>query len=85
MRIRQSIFLIFIAYFLAGCIPNPASTLVPTDNNPLSALIHFRGCTSPCWIGIEVGKTSFDQTKEILEERYTARNVNVIQTLSCGR
>jgi hypothetical protein len=63
MRIRQCVFQIFVAWLLISC--------TPTNDKSLSSLIYFEGCTSACWVGIEVGKTNFDQTKKILADRYT--------------
>jgi hypothetical protein len=63
MRIKRYIILIFFACLLASC--------AVANEKPLRSLVYFDGCTSACWIGIEVGKTSFDQAQKILVDRYT--------------
>lgn len=70
MRIRKYFIQIFVACLLTGC--------VPANEKLLSSLLYFDGCTSACWVGIEVGKTSFDQAQKILEDRYTDQNTDVI-------
>jgi hypothetical protein len=64
MRIKQHIFQIFVTCLLISCSPT-------NNDKSLSPLIYFEGCTSACWVGIEVGKTNFEQTQKILEDRYT--------------
>ena len=70
MRIGQYISQIFVACLLAAC--------TSANERLLSSLLYFDGCTSACWVGIEVGKTSFDQTQKILVGRYTDQNMTVI-------
>jgi hypothetical protein len=70
MRIGLYIIQIFIACLLISC--------APANDKLLSSLLYLDGCTSACWVGIEVGKSSFDQTKTILENRYTDQNTDVI-------
>ncbi len=66
MRIKR-ITLVFFACLLAGC--------ASTNEKLLRSLIYYDGCTSACWVGIEVGKTSFDQAQKILVDRYTTQKM----------
>ena len=67
MRIKKYIIQGFLAYFLASCSS--------ANETLLRSLVYFDGCTSACWIGIEVGKTSFDQAQKILVDRYTIQKI----------
>ena len=69
MRIRKYIIQIFVACLLTAC--------APSNDELLSSLLYFDGCTSPCWVGIEVGKTSRDQTQKILVDRYTNQKLHL--------
>jgi hypothetical protein len=63
MRIKKYSILVFFAFFLTGC--------ASANERLLRSLTYSDGCTSACWVGIEVGKTSFDQAQKILVDRYT--------------
>ena len=66
MRIRK-IILVFVACFLTGC--------ASANEKLLRSLVYYDGCSSACWVGIEVGKTSFEQAQKILVDRYTTQKM----------
>ena len=66
MRIRK-IILVFVACFLTGC--------ASANEKLLRSLVYYDGCSSACWVGIEVGKTSFEQAQKILVDRYTIQKM----------
>ena len=73
MSIRKHLIQIFVACLLTAC--------APANDGLLGSLLYFEGCTSPCWVGIEVGKTSLDQTQKILVDRYTNQNTSLINNV----
>ncbi len=62
MRIKK-IILVLLACLLTGC--------ASANEKLLRSLVYYDGCTSACWVGIEVGKTSYDQAQKVLVDRYT--------------
>jgi hypothetical protein len=66
MRIKK-IILALLAFLLTSC--------APANEKLLRSLVYYDGCTSACWVGIEVGKTSFDQAQKILADRYTTQKL----------
>src|SRR5512145_1378920 len=73
MRIKEVILVCF-ACLLIGCVIANENPLRPNEEL-LRSLVYYDGCTSACWVGIEVGKTSFDQAQEILVDRYTTKKM----------
>ncbi|MBN2116320.1 MAG: hypothetical protein JW730_07110 [Anaerolineales bacterium] len=78
---------VLVFWFLAGCrtstiAETPTFTpFVPTEDlvsNPFADAILDTNCTTPCWIGIQVGTTSFEEAKNILFLRYGTKNVSVV-------
>jgi hypothetical protein len=66
MRIKK-IILALLVCLLTGC--------ASASEKLLRSLVYYDGCTSACWVGIEVGKTSFDQAQKILVDRYTIQKM----------
>jgi hypothetical protein len=66
MRIKK-IILVLLAFLLVSC--------APANEKLLRSLVYYDGCNSACWVGIEVGKTSFDQAQKILIDRYTIQKM----------
>ena len=69
MRINK-IILVLLACLLTGC--------VSANEKLLRSLVYYDGCTSACWVGIEVGNTSFDEAQRILDDRYTSQNTDLL-------
>jgi hypothetical protein len=59
----------------------PESTVVPYSGFDQSQVVSYadlfqhRECSLPCWNGIEVDKTNFNNAKEILIKRYGVENI----------
>jgi len=70
MKVLQRIngYLTVFFFFVTACKPT-----VPVRYHEL---IDHPNCSSPCWIGIEIGKTSFDKAQEVLAEKYGSINLN---------
>ena len=66
MRIKK-IILVLLACLLTGC--------ASANEKLLRSLVYYDGCSSACWVGIEVGKTSFEQAQKILVDRYTIQKM----------
>lgn len=49
----------------------------PTNNPEVlyTHLIKFPECSQPCWLGIEIDKTSFAEAQEILAENYASDQI----------
>ncbi len=89
---KQNIFLfstVLLLWFLVGCrtstvtetpMPTPfvaTEQLVSTPFAFADAILDTR-CTTPCWTGIQVGVTNFEEAKNVLLLRYGTQNVSVI-------
>lgn len=66
MRIKK-IILVLLACLLTSC--------ASVNEKLLRSLVYYDSCESACWVGIEVGKTSFDQAQKILANRYTPQKL----------
>ena len=65
---RLFYFGILFVWLLIAC--NPANVTTPPKSNTFKEMILPPECSAPCWAGIQVGVTSFDDAKQILLERY---------------
>lgn len=74
MRNKKYISLVFIAFLLTGC--------TSVGEKQLRSLVYYDGCTSACWVGIEVGITNFDEAQRILDDRYTHQNTELLPVVN---
>jgi hypothetical protein len=55
----------------------PTDTKMPIEAFQFQEAVSPQKCASPCWIGIEAGITSYDETVTILQRRYGVKNVKI--------
>lgn len=90
MSRKQNMFLlstVLLFWFLVGCktlttTESPIRTpfvvteqLIPTS---FADLVLSPACITPCWLGIQVGRTNFKEVENTLVLRYGAENVTII-------
>lgn len=90
MSKKQAMFLlstVLLFWFLVGCrtstitempILTPFIVTEQLVSTPFADSILDTTCTTPCWIGIQVGRTNFEAAKSILLLRYGAENVSIV-------
>ena len=92
---KQNILLVLLASivllfsFLVRCrtstitempILTPLVATVEPVSTPFANSILDNGCATPCWIGIQVGITNFDEAKDMLILRYGVEKVLIIDS-----
>ena len=79
--------IVLLFSFLVGCRTStitvtpkltPLAVTVQSVSTSFANSILDNGCTTPCWIGIQVGITNFDEAKDMLILRYGVENVLII-------
>jgi hypothetical protein len=82
--------LMFLILLFVACQPltgnEPSSTPFvssePIANYSYAEFMRDPKCYSPCWVGIQVGLTTFDEAKNILTSRYGKKNISIINSNS---
>lgn len=72
--IQTLLILIVCLFAVIGCASKQNETIT---GNTIRLPLLDKNCTLPCWLGIQVGITKFDNARQILQEHYGANSVTV--------